>query len=1135
MLFIGLFILIKITNTENKFCQCNSGQENVQFCFDAIENCLDCSNYEVEQNNVCISTTTCDQAEQQQKACKKCGEQYFLSNGKCWKGRKNCEYQIDDQCQKCNSTFLLKNSKDNIKICISKEILNCKYYQEQSEQCEECEINYHQSVNKTLCYQNIKNCDQHIDDKCSKCISGYAEHTNQTFCFPEILNCKLKQTIYLDETQRTYCSECKDNYEPTGNKQCSIMNKECLLFNLDLTVCLKCNNNFIINQVTRLCEYCPINYCSTCGDSTIFVKICSQCQTGYVKGSNALSCIGQCESQNSIMTNCVTCSNQTCTKCSDGYFINPQGKCTACSAKYASCEQCIINKCISCSNNYYYDNSKQYCYLCSSFNTGCQTCLNTLTQGTTNNIICQKCEQGFVLTSTQQCKKCNQLFENCDTCSNLGSNFQCITCLPGFLKVAEDKSEIYYCLDCSGSITNLQNCYECESQISTQEKRKYTCNQCKDGYYLEQQTCLPCPSTCTQCTTSTTCTKCQRSLILFNGQCTEDTTAFLLTSTTNSDDALAYANILITKSSLGPHPFIGTLNSKGFFCQSDKQCNMYGRCLLISCKCIKNIAGSRCQFTTTSDFIKLQTELLTYLNTQNQYDPNFVEIIQQISDTTYAVTESNIKSFQQFLDKQIIQQFDLKYFTAIGAISKNLFQQENIATQKLFNLDNSLFNAILKQAESIMISEIQTTAGPFHKQIIGKFDLFSDDSFSTFKFNFVKSYGTCDNDKKLLTPQIHLTDENLAEIKILQSDAQTPLIFNQMHLYYQNHRSSGQTINSTISRIQIIKSGKLLSVSGMNMIIVVPKSDQYYADVHENNVCVQWNEDKQIWENTRATLLKCKYYTVCQVSSLGDFGTYVQIVKNITNNQSSLSSIFEIPQEFEFVKTVQNCAFAISMTLIGLFLTLMTLLCILYNRPIKTKKKKKYSDIYETGQSGHVLVQNPSNQMRIRKKSKNFWSVYPINAIFTASSLEFSLQKLSLYLIQIQMYVTFTSVYLSSLPFKFGMLTAYYLLVIIQTWICNYLYGGLALAFRKKRKGKVLGFYWILWVILFIGNMIIGIWQMYGLEFKFDMYLLVGVLIEFVLDSIFCDLFLTYLYQSLFIDEVVGVFKIIKFKGYYEQ
>lgn len=35
---------------------------------------------------------------------------------------------------------------------------------------------------------------------------------------------------------------------------------------------------------------------------------------------------------------------------------------------------------------------------------------------------------------------------------------------------------------------------------------------------------------------------------------------------------------------------------------------------------------------------------------------------------------------------------------------------------------------------------------------------------------------------------------------------------------------------------------------------------------------------------------------------------------------------------------------------------------------------------------------------------------------------------------------------------------------------------------------------------------------MYGLEFKFDMYLLVGVLIEFILDSIFCDLFLTYLY-----------------------
>lgn len=49
------------------------------------------------------------------------------------------------------------------------------------------------------------------------------------------------------------------------------------------------------------------------------------------------------------------------------------------------------------------------------------------------------------------------------------------------------------------------------------------------------------------------------------------------------------------------------------------------------------------------------------------------------------------------------------------------------------------------------------------------------------------------------------------------------------------------------------------------------------------------------------------------------------------------------------------------------------------------------------------------------------------------------------------------------------------------------------------------------------------------------MYLLVGVIIEFVLDSILCDLFVTYLYQSLFIEQVVGFFKIIKFKGYYES
>lgn len=73
-----------------------------------------------------------------------------------------------------------------------------------------------------------------------------------------------------------------------------------------------------------------------------------------------------------------------------------------------------------------------------------------------------------------------------------------------------------------------------------------------------------------------------------------------------------------------------------------------------------------------------------------------------------------------------------------------------------------------------------------------------------------------------------------------------------------------------------------------------------------------------------------------------------------------------------------------------------------------------------------------------------------------------------------------------------------------------------------------------MYVIIFFGMMMIGIWRMYGLSFRFDMYLLVGVGIEFVLDGIFCDLFVTYLYESLFLEDAFGIWKIIKYRGYFE-
>lgn len=77
--------------------------------------------------------------------------------------------------------------------------------------------------------------------------------------------------------------------------------------------------------------------------------------------------------------------------------------------------------------------------------------------------------------------------------------------------------------------------------------------------------------------------------------------------------------------------------------------------------------------------------------------------------------------------------------------------------------------------------------------------------------------------------------------------------------------------------------------------------------------------------------------------------------------------------------------------------------------------------------------------------------VYPFYAILkTESGLSMQIQKVSLLLLQFQVYTTATAVLLSIKPFSFGLLTIYYLSPIVISWLTNYIFGPIALGFRKK-------------------------------------------------------------------------------------
>ena len=91
------------------------------------------------------------------------------------------------------------------------------------------------------------------------------------------------------------------------------------------------------------------------------------------------------------------------------------------------------------------------------------------------------------------------------------------------------------------------------------------------------------------------------------------------------------------------------------------------------------------------------------------------------------------------------------------------------------------------------------------------------------------------------------------------------------------------------------------------------------------------------------------------------------------------------------------------------------------------------------------------------------------------------------------------------------MLTVYYIVPVVISWFSNYLFGSIAVCLRKEKE-DVNCFYWIIYLLIHVSLWILTVWCMFGLDTRFDIYLLVGVAIEFLLDLVLCDLFMAYLY-----------------------
>ncbi|MCQ2816506.1 MAG: hypothetical protein MJ252_04480 [archaeon] len=386
----------------------------------------------------------------------------------------NCD-KSDGKCTYCNSTYY-PSTEDPSKClkCSSECKSECTY-----KGCNECLNEKHFGPWCDLICSNCKNsskgyCDR--EGKCfDKCIQGYfTSYCNET--------CPLHCLFIGDENcfQDTgECEHCQKGFYPKSCEGCNDACSECISED-ECTVCKD------INKYGKLCNNTCNKNCfkdinqteSVCDIST---GKCKSCIPGYYTDTCNTTCLEGC-------INC-TQDKGECLQCKEDYYLKNK-TCFKC-GEY--CDKCLNETyCIECKDpSKYSDLCNLTCPEHCSFNSSrkcdrksgdCFSCEEYFEGNKCNNCVLGK----YSDLCNKDCNKgCNLNISNCDR-----KEGNC-TCLKGFWKS-----------DCSSKCNeNNEGCLEC---IQSDGK----CILCESGYYLEDNKCIKCPSSCKGNCNKTYCSEC---------------------------------------------------------------------------------------------------------------------------------------------------------------------------------------------------------------------------------------------------------------------------------------------------------------------------------------------------------------------------------------------------------------------------------------------------------------------------------------------------------------------------------------------------------------------------------------------------------------------------------------------------
>ncbi|KAL4489343.1 hypothetical protein ABPG72_018998 [Tetrahymena utriculariae] len=466
----------------------------------SLNTCLSCQNnyiYKSDTNSctlICPNPcTSCQMSELKVIQCLSCFDGFFMSQYQCMACQNACK-TCETKQTNCLSCFENYTYNPSLNLCVPICDPSCKscFSPYNAQSCLTCFDGDYLFDNQCLpCQLPCKSC-QNSSQTCSSCLSNYTFNQSTFDCSPVCDQSCYTCNQPLDSSS---CLSCYNGFY-LSNNQCLPCDSECSSCQMTANNCTKCSDNYIFDEVHEICVPICAQACKTC-ILPLMSNQCTSCYDGYyLNDFSCVSCQPPCQ-------NCIDQSN--CLSCLKNYSYNQQiNQCNLICPDL--CQQCQLNKdnsiqCLQCKDGFYLSNLS--CLKCSS---PCLTC-----QFSNNK--CLSCVSNYTFNNIQCIPNCDS---TCKTCISPNQSSACLTCQEGYY------FNNNYCLPCQQPCQNCQqspnNCLSCITnyifntstnscspvcdvtcQTCSYPNNNLACLSCFDGYFLSNNQCLPCDSSCAKC------------------------------------------------------------------------------------------------------------------------------------------------------------------------------------------------------------------------------------------------------------------------------------------------------------------------------------------------------------------------------------------------------------------------------------------------------------------------------------------------------------------------------------------------------------------------------------------------------------------------------------------------------------